>query len=282
MFQLRYNPFRLFRNSASPYALYVRRKILKSENGSDLLASNKILKRILKGQSRDGSWSNSVVETVRNLFEIELLEASSVEAGSRAVEWLMQNPLTKDNARTKSANIYQGLFFWIPRPEEHAIPDRRDLLFNKGCSGFFKTGATLYFSGVFGLKKDPRIKRAFRTLDNVLELRSGRWCSLYCSNNILRAYVSHPLRKGHASTKTAVKYLEKSQKPDGSWPDSTYFYYTFHILAQSRLQSARKQIKKALPRVYRSQNRDGTWGKKEKEFTTFLVVDSLYKQGLIS
>jgi len=282
MFQLRYNPFLVFRNSASPYALYVRRKILESEDGSNRTASKRILQRILKGQSRDGSWKGSVIETVKSLFDIQLLEGDSVEPGARAVEWLMQNPLTRDNTKTKSANIYQGLFFWIPRPEEHALPDRRDLLFNRGCSGFFKTGATLHFSGVFGLEKDSRIKRAFRTLDNVLKQRGGKWCSLYCSNNILRAYVSHPLRRGHASTRTAVKYLEKSQKPDGSWPDSSYFYYTFHILAQSRLQSARKQIKKALPRIYRSQNRDGTWGRKEKEFSTFLVVDSLYKQGLIS
>jgi hypothetical protein len=282
MVQLRYNPFLIFRNSASPYALHVRRKILESENGSDLAASKKILQRILKGQSRDGSWKSSVIQTVKSLFEIELLEDGPLEAGGRAVEWLMQNPLSKDNSKSKLAEIYQGLFFWIPRPEEHTLPDRRDLLFNRGCSGFFKTGATLYFSGVFGLERDPRIKRAFRTLDNVLKQRDGKWCSLYCSNNILRAYVSHPLRRGHASTRTAVKYLEKNQKPDGSWPDNSYFYYTFHILAQSRLQSARKQIKKALPRVYRSQNRDGTWGRKGKEFTTFLVVDSLYKQGLIS
>lgn len=282
MFQLRYNPFLIFRNSGSPCALYVRQKILQAENGSDLLASKKVLQRILRNQSRDGSWKNSIVETVRSLHQIQLLDGDSSEAGTRAVEWLMQNPLSREAVRGTAAELYQGLFFWFPRSEERTIPDRRDLLFNRGCSGFFKTGATLYFSGVFGPQRDPRIKRAFRTLDNVLKERSGAWCSLYCSNNILRAYVSHPLRKSHATTRSAIRHLERIQRKDGSWPDNGYFYYTFHILAQSRLQIARKQIRKALPRVFRSQNRDGTWGKKEKEFTTFLVVDSLYRQGLIS
>jgi hypothetical protein len=37
---------------------------------------------------------------------------------------------------------------------------------------------------------------------------------------------------------------------------------------------AEEYLKKALPSVFRRQNEDGSWGRKEKETSSFLVLDA--------
>jgi len=72
--------------------------------------------------------------------------------------------------------------------------------------------------------------------------------------------------------------LAKSQTQSGGWRGISFFYHTFNLIAQSKLKIARQQIVKALPRIILFQNRDGSFGKDNKEFYTFLVLDGLKRQ----
>ena len=173
---------------------------------------------------------------------------------------------------------YDGLFFRVNRKDVSLIYRHNDLLFNRGCTGFVKTAAALYFDGIFTKQKDERVLQAFKTLDNVIKKRHNKWCSMPCSNNILRAYISHPLKRQSKQTQDALKTLAKLQTRNGSWRGIPYFFHTFNIVAQSKLKIAKQQIQKALPRIVHYQNRDGSFGKGNKEFYTFLVLDGLKRQ----
>jgi squalene cyclase len=52
-----------------------------------------------------------------------------------------------------------------------------------------------------------------------------------------------------------------------------------HALSRADSTLAKEQLKKAFPSVVRRQNEDGSWGKKEKETATFLVLDALRNIG---
>jgi squalene cyclase len=53
----------------------------------------------------------------------------------------------------------------------------------------------------------------------------------------------------------------------------------FHALSRAYSDSAKRQIEKALPLVVSRQNRDGSWGRKERETETFLALDCLKNVG---
>lgn len=275
---LRYDPYQIFRFGSSPYAIYARRKWLGEESESSRIQADQIVNQLIEKQHPNGSWNDSVVETIQNLHLIALLAPKFNGRTKKAVDWLLEKDCEPMRFTSKDGAKYDGLFFRINRKDINQIYHRNDLLFNPGCSGFVKTAAALYFAGIFTKQKDERVLQAFKTLDNVLRRRHGKWCSLPCSNNILRAYVSHPLKRQSKETQKALATLAKLQTRNGGWRGIKYFYHTFNIVAQSKLKIARQQVAKALPRIIRLQNRDGSFGKENKEFYTFLVLDGLKKQ----
>jgi hypothetical protein len=72
--------------------------------------------------------------------------------------------------------------------------------------------------------------------------------------------------------------LAKLQTKTGAWKGLP-FYHTFHALSRADATLAEEQLKKALPSVFSRQNEDGNWGRKEKETSTFLVLDALRNTG---
>jgi len=275
---LRYDPYQIFRFGTSPYALYARRKWLGEESESSRIQADQLVNKLIEAQSPNGSWNDSLVETIQNLHLIALLAPKFNGRVKKAVDWLLEKDYEPMRHTAKDGAKYDGLFFRINRKDVNQIYRRKDLLFHPGCAGFIKTAAALFFAGIFTKQKDERVLQAFKTLDNVLKRRQGKWCSMPCSNNILRAYVSHPLKRQSKETKKALTTLAKLQTRSGSWRGIKYFYHTFNIVAQSKLKIARQQVAKALPRLIQLQNRDGSFGREHKEFYTFLVLDGLKKQ----
>lgn len=279
--ELKYSPYRIFKGRRSPYALYARRRWLGESSPRLKDLTRRSVDSICKKQGDNGSWSNSVIGTVENLYFLSLLAPRNSATGARAVDWLLEKEHAPIVHISGDGSPYSGLFFRIEHEDVTQIYSRRDLPFTRGCSGFFKSGAALYFSGIFGRVGDARVTGAFKSLDKVLEVRGGRWCSIACSNNILRGYVRHPKKKSAKETKKALKYLEGIQTKSGGWKGTPFFYQTFNTIAQSDLPSARRQIERATGRVVRSQNRDGTWGRSNAEFNTFMVLDGLDRQGIV-
>ncbi len=279
--KLKYSPYAVFKGSRTPYGLYARRNWMGESTAKLKRAFERVADSICRDQSGNGSWGESVVRTSQNLHILSLLAPDRADAGAKGVDWLLEKEHPPMVLTSRDGSPYSGLFFEVNRGDTAEIYGRDDLFFNRGCSGFVKTGAALYFSGTFGREKDRRVANAFKSLDKVLEVRRGRWCSLACSNNILRGYVTHPKRRNSSQTRRALAHLEKVQTKAGGWEGVPYFYHAFNTIASSKLPSARRQVERAMPRILRSQNKDGSWGKKHQEFKTFMVLDGLHRRGIL-
>jgi len=93
--------------------------------------------------------------------------------------------------------------------------------------------------------------------------------------NILRAFVIHGRYAKGRATEMMVDYLGRRQLPSGKWKGRIPFYMTFNALAHLNSANARRQCMAAVEGIVRAQNKDGSWGRTQKEWDTFLVVHAL-------
>jgi len=82
------------------------------------------------------------------------------------------------------------------------------------------------------------------------------------------------LSKKSKQVESALNHFAGLQSKTGTWKGLP-FYHTFHALSRADDPLAKKQLGKALPSVIRRQNSDGSWGRKEPQTETFLVLDAL-------
>jgi hypothetical protein len=82
---------------------------------------------------------------------------------------------------------------------------------------------------------------------------------------------------GFASVLDFFGILSFSSTGETGKPELKPFLTIFGTHMRATL--AKEQLKKALPSVVRIQNKDGSWGTKEKETATFLILDALRNTG---
>jgi squalene cyclase len=111
-----------------------------------------------------------------------------------------------------------------------------------------------------------------------LQFWKPTWCGAWCTINVLRVLIEHPLSKESPPVENGLKHLAKLQTKTGTWKGLP-FYHTFHALSRADATLAEDQLKKAFPSVVRRQNKDGSWGREEKETASFLVLDALRNSG---
>ena len=75
--------------------------------------------------------------------------------------------------------------------------------------------------------------------------------------------------------------LEEVQKADGSWPIQIPFYQTVNALGHLNFAQSDELLKRAFRRLIEKQNRDGTWGRTQKEWNTFLIVHAIKRKSLL-
>ncbi len=276
MEKLKHNPLRIFQEEASPFALWVRRHILEDFTPQDEKLKAKLSKELLDKQAANGSYNNRVADTVDALFKMVLLRGPR-DPGRRAVDWLMEIPW-----ETISGLYGCSLFNRMTHDDINDFKNRRDLIFNSGCSAFINTGAVIHFAGYFGTSNPKAVDGAVYCLAKVAKARKGLFCSPFCSDNILRGFAKHPFTKDGVTVKKCVKAMEALLLEDGGWKNCQFPYHTFNVIAQSHSKSAKHQIKQTLSKIVNSQNADGTWGKEDyKHMATFMVVDALREQDLL-
>ena len=159
--------------------------------------------------------------------------------------------------------------------EQASLNKMKEVPFTKGCSGFIKSGAALFFTNVFDKLNHKKANKAYESLEKVAEVRKGRWCSGSCSNNIMQAFVTHPERKKSGIMRGVVRYLATQQKDNGSWAGSTPFYPTVYALSLLDFSEVEPQLDRAVQKVIKYQNKDGSWGRANKELNTFLMIKVL-------
>jgi hypothetical protein len=266
--KLSFDPFHIFQNSLTPSGLYARKKWLdQGREKSWQIDYNKTVSELLQGQAENGSWDHSPLRTIRRLFGLHLTVRERTETIEKAIHWLLAYCM---------AQFPKKRLFLDDRLTYQAL---NHLPFSPGCSGYFLYGATLFLSSIFDMEKDERVLFMYQALAETGIKNKGRWCGLSCTNNILRAFIVHPDFTCHKATKLAVKALAHEQNPSGLWKRPIPFYQTVNALAHLNLQTADAQLKVAFKRLYRSQNRDGTWGGASKEWNTFLIIHALKNKG---
>ncbi len=266
--QLRYDPVLVFRTSTTPAGLYARQKWLRESQTKNWKTDfQNTVSDLLKGQLPDGSWANSIIETVRRLFGLHLTIRNRIEATTKALEWL-SNEVLKVFPR-KRLNMGEAIHNQTFKGQP----------FTKGCSGIFLYGSTLFLSSIFGLEKKLAILRTYEWFESQGVRNHGRWCGFSCSNNLLRAFVVHPEYAKRRAITLAVNSLSLIQNARGQWSNGVPFYKTLNALAHLDLAESDLQVERAFRILPETQNKDGTWGRNDREWNTFLTVHALKNKG---
>ena len=266
--KLNFDPFQIFESSRTPAGLYAREKWLGQGGKKDWQQDAHLtVSELFNGQALNGSWSEPPLRTIRRLFGLHLTVRERTGEIEKSLEWLL------DCCMASFPGKRAVLGDRLTLRALHGLP------FSPGCSGYFLYGATLFLSSIYGMEDDKRVLGMYRTLAEIGQKNSGRWCGLSCSNNILRAFVVHPEFSFHKATLLAVEALAHEQDPSGIWKRPVPFYQTVNALAHLDFKSSDAQLKKAFMRLYGSQNRDGTWGRVDKEWKSFLTLHALKNKG---
>jgi hypothetical protein len=279
MLRLKADPLPIFREADSPVALHVRQRWLGDDARASDLAGETVA-RIEAAQGADGSWDGSCARTIENLFSLWLLLERKDPCVQKALDWLMETGRPPLHLPQENGATYNNLFFRTSRRDNTDLQRLTDVPFTPGCSGFVKTGAALFLATQFGLAGDDRVEKAFRSAVQTAKARNGRLCRGSCGNNINLALAVHPRHSRGPGMGCVLSWLERHMAPTGSWDQGIPFFPTLWVLAHLRSPKAGRLFRRALVRVARSQNSDGSWGRRQKLLDSFLVLDSLKRKGI--
>lgn len=95
------------------------------------------------------------------------------------------------------------------------------------------------------------------------------------------AFIVHPQYAHGKAMQMAVDMPEDLQEPSGKWPSHIPFFQTVNALAHLEFGSADAQLKLAFQGLFTTQNRDGTWGKTQREWNTFLIVHAIKRKNSV-
>jgi hypothetical protein len=265
------DPYPIFQASLTPVGLYARQKWIGEEKDSRWRCDFDVaVQQLLAGQSADGSWNQSLMTTIQRLFGLHLTVRNPAPPIDKALDWITALAF-KDLSRIRK-----------DFPGQITSQDLDSLPFTTGCCGYFLVSATLFLASIFGREDDSRVLKAYEWLNEEGIKNKGRWCGWSCSNNILRAFVVHPRYSKSRATQLAVHALALAQDSSGRWPRGVPFYQTVNVLAHLDSEEANAQVKRAFTLLHQRQNKDGTWGRSQKEWNTFLVVHAMRRRSPIS
>jgi len=269
MDKLRVSPLSYVGNLESPIGIYLRNEIFKreTETGRDL--KSRLYEKIVADQSADGSWSQLFVHTANNLWNLALMGYNAKDRSiKKGLEWLL-------SIQRHQYKGYPGFFLSGNRKDASVMRSTFYGEFGPGCAIFYQTAYAIHLFHVFGFDSNQRIQA---TVKSYLQFWKPTWCGVWCTINVLRMLIEHPLSAQSKQVESGLKYLSRRQSKRGAWRGFP-FYHTFHALSRAHSDLAKRQVQKALPLVVIRQNDDGSWGRKERETETFLALDCLKNVG---
>lgn len=267
---LKTDPAKYVEGMKSPIGIYLRREVFKKAAKNDLALKSKLYKQITADQSADGSWDQLFVETANNLWNLFLLGCDSRDKSVKVgLEWLL-------SIQKQSYRGYPGFFLTSNKKDASLMRSTPFAEFGPGCTIFYQTTYAVHLFYIFDLDNNSQVKT---TVNSYLQFWRPNWCGSWCNLNVLRILIEHPLSRESQQVKDALDYFARRQTKTGAWKGYS-FYQAFHALSRARNASAKQQLEKASPAVIRRQNPNGSWGKKEPETTTFLVLDALHNATL--
>lgn len=267
---LQFDPMQVFRFSKTPVGLYARQYWLsESQTPQWRHDFNYAIKMLYQGQSASGCWNNSLIDTIRHLFYLHLTIREQTQAVRAGLDWLLSTALDSPN------NLLDR------RREKYLVDEIRGLPFAHSRSGIFLTTASIFLAAVFGRHNDQHVLATFDKLDRESIQTGGYWHGWASLTNVLRAFAVHPTYARSGSVVLAVNALANAQTPEGNWISSVPLFKTINALAHLNMPQADRQFGRALARLTRTQSHDGSWGRIEPEWSTFLVVHALKRKGIL-
>ena len=249
----------------SPIGIYLRREIFPEKNNADAPLTKKLHKKMAAEQLPDGSWNHLFVHTANNLWNLALLGYNAEDKSVRhGLEWLL-------SIQRHQYHGYPGFFHSNNRKDSSLMRATFYGEFGPGCTIFYETAYAIHLFHIFGFDDNKQVQT---TVNSYLQFWRPTWCSAWCTINVLRMLIEHPLSRESKQVESGLKHLARRQTKTGAWKGFP-FYHTLHALSRARHDLAKKQLKKAFPSAIKRQNADGSWGKKEQQTETFLVLDAL-------
>ena len=268
---LRYNPLQVFKASTTPAGLYARQKWLNEQQTPEWQKDFDTTTALLnKDQALDGSWRSSVTLTVRQLFGLHLTVRHPTPLINKALDWLLEQAehhLNFDEDQRQELTTGH-------------IPEQ--LPFIEGRRDGFLLGATLFLASIFERHNHPQILALYQMLNEDAEKNQIFWRNLTCFNNLLRAFVVHPLYATQSAVHIAVHRLETLQTHTGDWRHQLPFYQVANALAHLDMPETDLQLDRAFLYLFQSQRPDGTWSTDQPEWHTFLAVHALKNKNRFS
>lgn len=268
--ELKTDPLQYIANLDSPVGIYLRREIFRKETTPDAVLKD-VYEKIIAEQTEDGSWGQLFVRTANNLWNLALLgvgaEDPSVKMG---LKWLLS--IQKEEYRG-----HPGFFNLRNRKDPSIMRTTYYGEFGPGCTIFYQTAYAIHLLHLFGFDDSGQVKT---TIDSYLQFWKPTWCGAWCNINVLNVLIENPVSKESKVVKNALNHFAGLQSKTGTWKGFP-FYHTLHALSKTNNVCAKNQLDIALPSIIRRQNRDGSWGRKEPQTETFLVLDTLKNIGAI-
>ena len=269
MVKIRHNPYAPFASSPSPVGIYARKRWL----GQELTPQWKVdfqrtAQNLFAEQSPDGCWEGSIVETVRHLFGLHLTVREPNQQIDRALDWLLERVLFMKGDHPLPAEELRGEGL-------HSLP------FTAGSFALFAAGATLFLATVFGRTHEPGVLDRYEGVCRRILSAKDRPPGWLSANNVLRALAAHPVYSHHAATEKLVSWLSTVQEGSGRWVKPVPLFQTVNALAHLDSEAANRQVNQAFLYLAAKQHPDGTWGREQREWNTFLVVHALRSKGVL-
>lgn len=263
--KLSHSPFQIFKASKTPAGLYARKKWLGESDTSEWQDDfHETILSLMNGQSDDGSWNQSPIESIRRLFGLHLTLRHRTGEIEKALDWLMKHTLNRN-----ILNLAESI--------EPLAPDAfRELPFTPGDHRHFSlVCATLFLAAIFQRGSDSSVMAHYHLLSRWVAENKDDPAAGSEMSNALRSLIVHPDYAEDPATAALVDHLGEIQDTSGRWPSQIPFFQTFNALAHLRLNSAHRQWVKALTILSNTQNVDGSWGYEDREWNAFLVVHAL-------
>jgi hypothetical protein len=266
---LRIDPLDFVGNLETPIGVYLRREVLGKKEDAKL--RKRLHEKIASKQSDDGSWDQLFVHTANNLWDLALLGYGARDKSvKKGLDWLL-------TTQTHTYHDHPGFFYSPNRRDPSLMRETSYGEFGPGCTIFYQTPYAVHLFHVLGLDDREEVQQ---TVKSYLKFWTPTWCGSWCTINVLRMLIEHPRSASSKRVMEGLKYLAGRQTKTGAWK-SYPFYHTFRAISRARSKVAGTQIENALPSVIRRQNKDGSWGKKDRESSTFLILDGLENAGIL-
>ena len=264
--KIKYNPYEIFKRSATPPGLYARQKWLNQGKTRSYRTDFDATVAQLKSTTVDSvDQSERILDMLHRLFGLHLTE--------RDLNPFIENALSKI-ITDYSANPHQI--------EVLIMPDQlRGLPFAATQWEFFILPAILFLSAIFGKATAMEVNRLYLQLATDFVGSAAYKKEPAAMHNALRALVVHPDDRFKSETRSVVSWFAARQTPWGDWGPKIPFFQAVNALAHLDIPEADAQFDNALIRIVSSQNTDGTWGAADQEWQTFLVIHALRNKGIL-